>query len=83
MTNSHNAANYLEQKWFYISKARYEYIQLLIFIMLAASSVALASNYVGTANGQPETNFPPPIFYQLRSEPSYVIDIPFNSMGYR
>ena len=28
-----------------------------------------------------ETNFPPPIFYKLRAEPSYVIDIPFSSTG--
>ena len=43
--------------------------------------MTFASTYFGKAYGQPETNFPPPIHYKLRSEPSYVIDIPFSSTG--
>jgi plastocyanin len=48
---------------------------------LAASTVILTNNYVGKTYGQPETNFPPPIFDTLRSEPSYVIDIPYSPTG--
>jgi plastocyanin len=33
------------------------------------------------AQGLAQTTFPPPIFYQLRKEPSYAITIPFSSTG--
>ncbi|HEY7082532.1 MAG TPA: hypothetical protein VH500_22815 [Nitrososphaeraceae archaeon] len=33
------------------------------------------------AQGLTQTTFPPPIFYQLRQEPSYAITIPFSSTG--
>jgi plastocyanin len=33
------------------------------------------------AQGLAQTTFPPPIFYQLRNEPSYAITIPYSSTG--
>ncbi|HEY7571582.1 MAG TPA: hypothetical protein VH796_09460 [Nitrososphaeraceae archaeon] len=33
------------------------------------------------AQGLAQTTFPPPIFYQLRNEPSYAVTIPFSSTG--
>jgi len=33
------------------------------------------------AQGLAQTTFPPPIFYQLRKEPSYAITIPYSSTG--
>jgi hypothetical protein len=61
--------------------SKYRPVPLLIIIILAGSSLILANHFVGKAYGQPETNFPPPVFYQLRDEPSYLIDIPFSSAG--
>lgn len=60
---------------------RYRPVPLLIIIMLAGSSLLVANHFAGKAYGQPETNFPPPVFYKLRSEPSYLIDIPYSSTG--
>ena len=73
MSISHYGVNNIKQDLrFQIFRSRFQPVPLLIVIMLAASSMILANHYVGKTYGQPETNFPPPIFYKLRSEPSYV-----------
>ncbi len=70
-----------EGRWFNIFRSRCTAVPLLIILMIAASSIILVNQNIGKAYAQPETNFPPSIFYKLRNEPSYLIDIPFSATG--
>lgn len=55
---------------------------LFISIATIMSSSPLTS-YIGVVHAQTlaGTNFPPPIFYTIRDQPSYEISIPFTSTG--
>jgi plastocyanin len=64
--------------------------QLKTFLLSAVLSILLTTlvgatvaSHVRITNAQTlsGTTFPPPIFYRLRSEPSYAITIPFTSLG--
>lgn len=61
----------------------------LFLVILSTSSVAILSignarqslAQVSTGTSLSQTTFPPPIFYKLRNEPSYVIRIPYSELG--
>ena len=81
MSNSHYDVNDCKRgmgRWFNIFRSGYRPVPLLIILMIATSSIILVDQNIGKTYAQAETNFPPPIFYKLRNEPSYVIDIPFS-----
>ena len=57
-------------------------------LFLISGLVIAAGLYTGRAYAQVNTSpslsgttFPPPLFYQLRNQPSYAITIPFSSLG--
>lgn len=84
MSNSHYDVNDCKRgmgRWFNIFRSGYRPVPLLIILMIATSSIILVDQNIGKTYAQAETNFPPPIFYKLRNEPSYVIDIPFSTTG--
>jgi hypothetical protein len=58
---------------------------LMLLIILIGSSILFQCRtvyaQVNTPHTPSGTSFPPPIFYQLRDIPSYVITIPFSSLG--
>lgn len=56
---------------------------LIAGLVIAAPSLYAVKAYaqVNTSPSLSGTTFPPPIFHQLRNQPSYVITIPFNSLG--
>jgi plastocyanin len=60
----------------------------LALFLVAGLVIAAPSLYAGRAYAQVNTppslsatTFPPPIFYQLRNQPSYAVTIPFSSFG--
>lgn len=50
-------------------------------ILLSIGNAKQSFAQVSTGSSLSQTTFPPPIFYKLRNEPSYVIRIPFNELG--
>lgn len=56
---------------------------IILGLVVAAPSLYAAKAYaqVNTSPILSGTTFPPPIFHQLRNQPSYSITIPFNSQG--
>ena len=55
-----------------------------LFILLSIILVVISPIFFTGAlyaQGLAQTTFPPPIFYQLRKEPSYAITIPYSSTG--
>ncbi|GEM_PF-2493060 len=58
-------------------------LALAAFAFLVAYSLTSASaSYAQvSSNTLSQTTFPPPIFYKIRSEPSYVVRIPFSDIG--
>jgi hypothetical protein len=65
------------------SNFRTRYQPVLLFVLISVASIVLANQYLGKTYGVnlAQTTFPPPIFYQLRNEPSYVITLPFSPTG--
>ena len=55
----------------------------LFISIVAIMSSSPVMPYIGMAHAQTlaGTNFPPPIFYTIRDQPSYEISIPFTSTG--
>jgi plastocyanin len=55
----------------------------LVVGIVLATPIVVGKSYAqeNTSPTLSGTTFPPPIFYQLRNQPSYVITIPFNSQG--
>ncbi len=53
----------------------------LLFAAIIASPTLLSDNmaYAQHVSGLAGTTFPPPVFYTIRSQPSYEISIPFSS----